>query len=67
LSKQIKNFETSLFEDWCDEVNKKISDSKNPLGLKMAGRLMEIEKKSGEVIVNYSESLVVLIKEARIF
>eukprot|EP01059_Diplonema_ambulator_P006458 TRINITY_DN16152_c0_g9_i2.p1 TRINITY_DN16152_c0_g9~~TRINITY_DN16152_c0_g9_i2.p1 ORF type:complete len:2158 (+),score=857.39 TRINITY_DN16152_c0_g9_i2:243-6476(+) len=68
LLNDLKDFESETFGNWITEIQESIghvtSDS-SALTLRMEGRIMEIAKKDGRLIVNFSEKLVELTREVR--
>ncbi|EJW70498.1 hypothetical protein WUBG_18597, partial [Wuchereria bancrofti] len=49
----------------CQEIIKIVCNSTNSIALETSGKLMSIEQKGGNLIVNYSDRLVRLLREVR--
>ncbi|XP_057314672.1 cytoplasmic dynein 2 heavy chain 1-like isoform X2 [Hydractinia symbiolongicarpus] len=53
------------YESWVKDTIESIDDTEQPLGLKTAGKLMELGHSDGKLEVQYDERLVKLIREVR--
>lgn len=61
---EIGNYEQKLYKDWKQRTLKSISDKREQF--EMTGQLMEFDHEAGDLLrVNYSESLVTLVKDGR--
>ena len=58
---KLKEYEKSLVDEWTAQVE----DPSDPLGLAVNGSLMELNKKTQKLTVNFSERLVELLREVR--
>ena len=68
LLSEIHEYETETFGVWVQDVQDtigQVSRDSSSLTLKIEGRIMEIAKKDGRLMVNFSERLVELIREVR--
>eukprot|EP01013_Petalomonas_cantuscygni_P031314 TRINITY_DN574_c0_g2_i1.p1 TRINITY_DN574_c0_g2~~TRINITY_DN574_c0_g2_i1.p1 ORF type:complete len:4319 (+),score=1484.83 TRINITY_DN574_c0_g2_i1:236-13192(+) len=65
LSTELKDWEQSLFVNWRDDIKERSQDPKDPLALHMSGSLMELNKRTEKLSVNFSERLVELLREVR--
>eukprot|EP01061_Rhynchopus_euleeides_P011972 TRINITY_DN21580_c1_g1_i2.p1 TRINITY_DN21580_c1_g1~~TRINITY_DN21580_c1_g1_i2.p1 ORF type:complete len:3556 (+),score=1754.90 TRINITY_DN21580_c1_g1_i2:217-10884(+) len=64
----LRDYQTETFGIWVADVQDTIGQvarDGSALTLRMEGRIMEIAKKDGRLIVNFSERLVELIREVR--
>ncbi|KAM3726645.1 Cytoplasmic dynein 2 heavy chain [Dirofilaria immitis] len=62
---EIRSLESDSLSVWCQEMIEIISNSTNSVALETNGKLMSIEQKGGNLIVNYSDRLVRLLREVR--
>ncbi|EJD73854.1 cytoplasmic dynein 2 heavy chain 1, variant [Loa loa] len=62
---EMHSLESDSFSIWCQEMIQIVSNSANSVTLETSGKLMSIEQKSGNLIVNYSDRLVRLLREVR--
>ncbi|KAL3981549.1 Dynein heavy chain N-terminal region 1 family protein [Acanthocheilonema viteae] len=62
---EMHSLESDSFSIWCQEMIKAVSNSTNSIALETSGKLMSIEQKGGNLIVNYSDRLVRLLREVR--
>lgn len=65
VCKGMLEFEKEQFEDWKDEIMRLLSDNNGNLALELSGKLMEFDLKDGLLTINYSERLVLLLREVR--
>ncbi|KAH3831149.1 hypothetical protein DPMN_104411, partial [Dreissena polymorpha] len=65
LRDEMVNWRQETFDEWCREVQALIDDHKKPLSLETNGRLMDLDLKTGELVVNYGDRLVTLMREVR--
>uniref|UniRef100_A0A158Q7Q4 Cytoplasmic dynein 2 heavy chain 1 n=1 Tax=Elaeophora elaphi TaxID=1147741 RepID=A0A158Q7Q4_9BILA len=61
------NFFSRLIDKYfrCQEMIQAVSNSTSSIALETSGKLMSIEQKGGNLIVNYSDRLVRLLREVR--
>ena len=64
LLNDMKRFETETFNGWKESILSEIEYNEE-YNLQTNGRMMELDQKTGIVRVNYSDKLVLLIKEIR--
>ncbi|VIO85992.1 Uncharacterized protein BM_BM17891 [Brugia malayi] len=62
---EMHSLESDCFSSWCQEMIKLVCNSTNSIALETSGKLMSIEQKGGNLIVNYSDRLVRLLREVR--
>ena len=65
IAKNMLEFETEQFDSWRKEITDLLSDKDNTLALQLSGKLMEFDLKDGLLTINYSERLVLLLREVR--
>ncbi|KAL4440929.1 hypothetical protein ABPG74_009342 [Tetrahymena malaccensis] len=65
LSSQINEYQNDQFNSWKSEAINQISKPESKVSLEITGRMMDINLQNGLVEVNYSERLVLLIREVR--
>ena len=68
LLSELKDYESETFLSWISDIQESIAHvtkDSGSLTLTMEGRIMEIAKKDGRLMVNFSEKLVELIREVR--
>ena len=65
ITKNMLEFEQEQFESWRKEILDLLSDKDNTLALQLSGKLMEFDLKDGLLTINYSERLVLLLREVR--
>ncbi|CAE7570289.1 DYH1B [Symbiodinium sp. CCMP2456] len=65
---ELKEFRNRAYKDWCDEVESQLKDPEDPIALEMNSRVMDFDTaQQGALKITYSERLIELVKEARIF
>ncbi|XP_052794024.1 cytoplasmic dynein 2 heavy chain 1-like isoform X3 [Mya arenaria] len=62
---EMVNWRSEAFDEWSRDILALIEDTKKPLSLETNGRLMELDHKTGELVVNYGDRLVTLMREVR--
>uniref|UniRef100_A0A915PL62 Cytoplasmic dynein 2 heavy chain 1 n=1 Tax=Setaria digitata TaxID=48799 RepID=A0A915PL62_9BILA len=62
---EMHSLESDSFGNWCQEMIKIVGSTTNSIALETNGKLMSIEQKGGNLIVNYSDRLVRLLREVR--
>ena len=67
LDVEVKSYRDELFKNWVNETESELDDPKGILSLDQKNRLMEIDYSDGKLIVNYSDKLVVLMRQTRQF
>ncbi|KAJ9467285.1 Cytoplasmic dynein 2 heavy chain 1 [Diplonema papillatum] len=68
LLTELKDYESETFGTWISEIQESIGHvtrDSSSLTLRMEGKIMEISKRDGRLIVNFSERLVELVREVR--
>lgn len=58
-------YEVEQFQQWRDDMMRKLRDKQGEYSLKLNDRIMELDLKNAVLTVNYSEKLVLLIREIR--
>jgi len=66
LRQDLKEQRARVFKEWQEDVEDKLKDPDDPIGLEMNSRVMEFDT-SGSLRITYSERLILLVKEARLF
>jgi dynein heavy chain 2 len=64
LSARVHGFVLDKVRDWQDVIERQL-DEDGERALRLRGRLMQIDARTGELIVNYSEFLVTLLRDVR--
>eukprot|EP00931_Biecheleriopsis_adriatica_P043590 TRINITY_DN24917_c0_g1_i1.p1 TRINITY_DN24917_c0_g1~~TRINITY_DN24917_c0_g1_i1.p1 ORF type:complete len:4311 (+),score=994.91 TRINITY_DN24917_c0_g1_i1:69-13001(+) len=65
---ELKEYRNRAYKDWCEEVESQLNDSDDPIALEMNSRVMDFDTtQQGALKITYSERLIELVKEARIF
>jgi dynein heavy chain 2 len=68
VRQDLKDMRTKVFKDWKTEVESQLNDPDEPIALEMNSRVMDFDtSQQGALKVTYSERLIQLVKEARIF
>lgn len=65
LATAMKQYENEQFENWKSDVLSKMRNRDSEYSLKLSERIMELDLKNSLLTVNYSEKLVLLIREIR--
>jgi dynein heavy chain 2 len=65
ICKNMQEYETEQFDIWRLEISGLLSKEDNSLALQLSGKLMEFDLKDGLLTINYSERLVLLLREVR--
>eukprot|EP00438_Fugacium_kawagutii_P026834 Skav224731 [mRNA] locus=scaffold699:573890:588190:- [translate_table: standard] len=65
---ELKEYRNKAFKDWCDEVDSQLRDPNDPIALEMNSRVMDFDTaQQGALKITYSERLIELVKDARLF
>lgn len=65
---ELKDARIKTFKDWTEEVESQLNDSSDPIALETTSRVMDFDtSQQGALKITYSERLILLVKEARIF
>lgn len=68
LRSELKETRNRAHKDWCEEVESQLNDKDDPIALEMNSRVMDFDTaQQGALKITYSERLIELVKEARIF
>jgi dynein heavy chain 2 len=65
LMNSMREYENEQFESWKNSIMDVLGRSNQTLSLQVSGKLMEIDLSDGLLKVNYSERLVLLLREVR--
>eukprot|EP01116_Phalansterium_solitarium_P024803 TRINITY_DN91_c0_g1_i2.p1 TRINITY_DN91_c0_g1~~TRINITY_DN91_c0_g1_i2.p1 ORF type:complete len:4088 (+),score=2028.04 TRINITY_DN91_c0_g1_i2:171-12434(+) len=65
LLEELNGFQATQFGAWTKDTEQMLDNAEQQPVLQMAGRVMEFDFKTGELKVNYSERLNVLLREVR--
>ena len=65
LLKDMNDFEVDQFETWRKEVLYTLSSPDSAAALQLAGKLMDFDLSDGLLKINYSEKLILLLREVR--
>lgn len=65
---ELKEYRNKAFKDWCEEVDSQLRDPNDPIALEMNSRVMDFDTaQQGALKITYSERLIELVKDARLF
>lgn len=64
LAGRVHGFVIDKVRDWQDAIERQL-DEDGERALRLRGRLMQIDARTGELVVNYSEFLVTLLRDVR--
>lgn len=64
LSARVQGFVLDKVRDWQDTIERQLDEDGERV-LRLRGRLMQIDARTGELVVNYSEFLVTLLRDVR--
>jgi len=68
VRQELKEYRARAHKDWQDEVESQLNDPDDPICLEMNSRVMDFDtSQQGALKITYSERLIQLVKEARIF
>jgi dynein heavy chain 2 len=70
VKQELKEVRQRAFKEWQSEVESQLNDTDNNISLEMNSRVMEFETaaaEQGALKITYSERLITLVKEARLF
>ncbi|CAE8588828.1 unnamed protein product [Polarella glacialis] len=68
LRAELKEYRNKAYKDWVEEVESQLNDKEDPIALEMNSRVMDFDTaQQGALKITYSERLIELVKEARIF
>lgn len=68
VRQELKEYRQRAYREWTDEVESQLNDPEDPISLEMNSRVMDFDTtQSGALKITYSERLITLVKEARIF
>eukprot|EP00928_Gymnodinium_smaydae_P079340 TRINITY_DN632_c0_g1_i3.p1 TRINITY_DN632_c0_g1~~TRINITY_DN632_c0_g1_i3.p1 ORF type:complete len:2255 (+),score=688.11 TRINITY_DN632_c0_g1_i3:125-6889(+) len=68
VRQELKETRAKIFKDWQDEVQSQLKDGDDPIALELNSRVMDFDSsQQGALKITYSERLIMLVKEARVF
>lgn len=68
VRQDLKECRQRSYKEWQEEVESQLNDPDDPIALEMNSRVMDFDTtQSGALKITYSERLITLVKEARIF
>jgi dynein heavy chain 2 len=67
VRQDLKEYRGRTFKEWQDEVESQLNDPDDPIALEMNSRVMDFDTAGGALKITYSERLILLVKEARLF
>lgn len=65
LTNSMRSFETEKFEQWKSSIMSQLNGREGEYSLKLNDRIMELDLKNAILRVNYSEKLILLVREMR--
>lgn len=65
LKDELYDYQREQFDGWSRQTLGAIDSKAGSLSLETSGRLMELGKKDGKLVVHYSDKLVTLLREVR--
>jgi hypothetical protein len=66
VRQELKEARQRVFKEWQSEVDGQLNDPDDPIALEMNSRVMDFDTR-GSLQITYSERLIHLVKEARVF
>jgi dynein heavy chain 2 len=68
VRQDLKEYRSRTFKEWQDEVESQLNHPDDPIALEMNSRVMDFDTaQQGALKITYSERLIQLVKEARLF
>ncbi|XP_058887125.1 cytoplasmic dynein 2 heavy chain 1-like [Acipenser ruthenus] len=65
LQEQLRAYEQDQFDDWSRDIQSGLSDPKSGISLQASSRVMELDHIDGKLKIQYSDRLVMLLREVR--
>ncbi|RXM28913.1 Cytoplasmic dynein 2 heavy chain 1 [Acipenser ruthenus] len=67
LQEQLRAYEQDQFDDWSRDIQSGLSDPKSGISLQASSRVMELDHIDGKLKIQYSDRLVMLLREVAHF